>query len=166
MEMVVEAGVGVGGCGIGKLSFRFPNLLVPLSLYKQNKRDVSLCSSSSESRPARKCPHACWPRCQQPLKTAERGPPLPSRSRGNEFNMCGKQGCSLRCCGTQGPGPRRKAAAPACLCWVCGERTSGEEAPAAPRPPRAPLPCLAAESTWRQGAMSEHPDKTWAPKNV
>lgn len=138
---------------------------------------MSLCSSSSGSRSARKCPRACQQPCQRQLKTAERGPRLPSRWRGNEFNMCGRQGCSLRCCGSRSPGPQRKASAPACLCRVCRERTSGEEAPAAPPPrPHTPfpvpiypppsLPSLSAESTWRQGAMSEHPDKTWALKNV
>lgn len=167
--------LGGGGGGIGKLSFGFSNLLVPLPFTNKTNEKCPSAAPPLEVAQLENAPvPACRPCCQQQLKTAEWGPCLPSHWRGNEFNMCGKQGCSLRCCGTQGPGPQRKASAPACLCWVCWvcrERTSGEEAPAAPLPrPHAPLPLstplpsLSAESTWRQGAMSEHPDKTWALK--
>lgn len=84
--------------------------------------------------------------------------------------MCGKQ-AAAGCCRGRGAGPRRKAAAPASLCWVCGGRTSGGgEAPAVP-PPRPPFPApidtpfplsLSAESPGRQGAVSEHTARTGA----
>lgn len=116
-----------------------------------------------------------WPRWPQ-----RRGPRRASPVIHEEMSLaCGKGRFQCEPWGDAGPRPRwRKESAPACLCWVCGARTSGAGAALAqtqPQPPpwprprlRPPPPPTPSRKQPGQGAMSEQ-DSTWqcsGPTNI
>lgn len=127
---------------MGSLGFGcFRSARFPFPLQTKQMKNIPV-QPPAGSRSARKGLLAGWPARdqQQHLRAAERGLAFPGPPEEMSLTCAGSRGSRLRRGGTQGPGPRRKASAPACLCWVCRERTSGQEAAACPRTPAPPPP--------------------------